>query len=57
MHTLTPSAASIWLRQILLNYLYVDYTDLKLILILYQAVVQFTIGAHPGSPLVGKCEK
>lgn len=43
--------------QILLNYLYIDYTNLKLILIVYPAIVQFTIGAHPGSLLIGKGKK
>lgn len=43
--------------QILLNNLYVNYTYLKLILILYSAIVQFTFGAHPENPLTGKCEK
>ena len=43
--------------QILLNNLYVNYTNVKLILILYSAKVQFTLRAHPESPLTGKCEK
>lgn len=43
--------------QVLLNDIYVDYTNVKLISIVYPAIVQFTIGAHPGSPLIGKGEK
>lgn len=43
--------------QILLNNLYVDYTNFKLILILHSATVQFTIGAHPESLLTEKCKK
>lgn len=43
--------------QILLNNLYVNYTNLKLGLILHSAIVQFTLEAHPENPLTGKCEK
>lgn len=57
MHTLTPSTASMSETQILLNNLYVDYTNFKLILILHSATVQFTIGAYPQSLLIGKCKK
>lgn len=57
MHTLTTSTASIWLRhRFFFNNLYVDYTNLKLIVTLNPAIVQFSIGAHPESPLIVKCE-